>query len=158
MSLKIETNRTKFSLAFVWVIGLASGCASTLPTERHAEYRFPEDHVFVDKPLGKNLDRPFKVLGWVKAKAQFPTLEQRTHDSSLCKNYYNKAAANLLKEARAVDADAVIQVRSVVFLMSGEMQEHRTPECSDDGAEGEILLRGVAIRYLPWPPKAKSDN
>jgi hypothetical protein len=34
-------------------------------------------------------------------------------------------------------------------LLDGKMEEHETAECSDDGAQGEVLVRGVAIRYKP---------
>ena len=135
----------------LFVLLVTAGCASTLPAERHAIYHFPSEAVFVEQPTGENTGRPMKALGWVRSKAHFPTLEQRTHDSALCRNYYHKAAGQLLKEARKVGADAVIQVRSIVFLFSGQTQEFPTPECSDDGAEGEILLRGIAVQYLPWP-------
>jgi uncharacterized protein YbjQ (UPF0145 family) len=83
-------------------------------------------------------------------------MEQDTYSEGLCRNYYNKAAYLLLKEAKKVGADAVIQVRSVVFMLDGKMSEFSTPECSDDGAEGEILLRGIAIKYKPLEEKSKS--
>ena len=74
-------------------------------------------------------------------------MEQNPNDTRLCKNYYNKAARALLKEAKKVGADAVIKVRSIVMTMDTKVQEFPTPECSDDGAEAEILLRGIAIRF-----------
>lgn len=130
---------------------LSGSCASTLPTEKHATYLFPQEDVYVELPIGAHMGQPVKPLGWVKARVRYPTLESDTNNSHLCRNYYNKGAAQLLKEARKVGGDAVIQVRSVVFLFSGETQEFATPECSDDGAEGEILLRGIAVKYLPFP-------
>ena len=128
------------------------GCASTEPPkEHHSHFEFPESRVYVEEPTGKMEGRPYKILGWVKAKSSFPTLEQTVQNQGLCKNYYNKSAGSLLKEAEKVKADAVIKVRSVVFLIDGKTEEHTTAECSDDGAEGEILLRGIAIKYLPVP-------
>lgn len=127
-----------------------SGCATPqLPEEHHVHYSFPPVRVYVEEPTGKAEGWPYKVMGWVRAKASFPTMEQAINNPGLCKNYYNKAARDLLKEAGKVKADAVIKVRSVVFMIDGKTEEHDTPECSDDGAEGEILLRGIAIKFLP---------
>lgn len=127
----------------------AFACATGgLPEEKHAVYAFPEKSVFVEEPIGKDQGRPYKVLGWVRSKAEYPTMEQQNaNDNRLCRNYYNKAARDLLKEAKKVNADAVIKVRSVVLTMDGRTEEHVTPECSDDGADGEILLRGIAIKF-----------
>jgi hypothetical protein len=127
------------------------GCATSLPKERHEVFRFPSKLVYLDEPIGENLGRPFEILGWVRSKAYYPTLEQDNENPVLCRNYYNKAANDLLKEALKAKADAVIKVRSIIFLLDGKYQEHSTPECTDDGAEGEVLLKGIAIR---WKPKA----
>ena len=136
------------SIAF---FALISGCASDLPEEHHDHYDFPSAGVYIDLPTGKDADRPYEALGWVRGKAHYPTMEQESNNPNLCKNYYNKAAGVLLKEAKKAKADAVIQVRSIVMLMDTSIQEYKTPECSDDGAEGEILLKGIAIRYKPVP-------
>lgn len=126
-----------------------AACATSLPKERHDVHRFPEKLVFVEEPTGEFKNKPYEVLGWVRSQAQYPTMEQDPNNGRLCRNYYNKAAAELLKEAKKAKAEAVIKVRSVVLLMDGKVEEHVTPECSDDGAEGEILLRGIAIRWKP---------
>jgi hypothetical protein len=135
-----------FAIAFSIAV---SACATSLPKERHDVHRFPEKLVFVEEPTGEFKNKPYEVLGWVRSQAQYPTLEQDPNNGRLCRNYYNKAAADLLKEAKKANAEAVIKVRSVVLLMDGKVEEHVTPECSDDGAEGEILLRGIAIRWKP---------
>ncbi len=129
------------------------GCATSLPEPKHDRYAFP-DKVFIEEPTGRLQGVPYKPLGWVKAKATWPTMEHESNNQSLCRNYYNRAARNLAREAEKAGADAVIRVRSIVILLDGKTEEHPTPECSDDGAEGEILLRGVAIKFTP-PPKAK---
>ncbi len=116
-------------------------------------HRFPKSLVFVEEPTGEFKGRPYERLGEVRSKALYPTMEQDPNSERLCRNYYNKAAKDLLKEALKEDAEAVIKVRSVVFLMDGTIEEHVTPECSDDGAEGEILLRGIPIRWKPDPEK-----
>lgn len=137
-------------LVFIIVI-LLSGCAMSLPKERHPTHSFPEQSVFIEEPSGKFQGRAYEVLGWVRSKAHFPTLEQDPNSPWICRNYFNKAAAELLREAKKAKGDAVIKVRSVVFLLDGKTEEYPTPECSDDGAEGEILLRGIAIRWKPRP-------
>ena len=128
-----------------------SSCATSLPEERHSNHSFPEKLVYVETPIGEFKDRPFEVLGWVRTRAHFPTMEQDPNNPTLCRNYYNKAAGDLLKEAKKAKGDAVIKVRSVVILLDGKFEEHVTPECADDGAEGEILLKGVAIKWKPLP-------
>jgi hypothetical protein len=134
----------------------ATGCASaSLPEEHHDRFHFPEHRMYLEEPTGKAVGVPYKILGWVRTKTSYTTLEQQINDPSLCKNYYNKAARMLLKEADKIGADAVIKVRSVVFNMDGSTREYVTPECADDGAEGEILLRGIAIKFTPKPKKHK---
>lgn len=133
-----------------------TGCATSLPEERHDTFHFPEKSVYVEEPIGEFKGRPYEILGWVRAKAHFPTLEQDPNSQRICKNYYNKASRDLLKQAiKEAKGDAVMKVRSVVMLMNGKTEEHVTPECSDDGAEGEILLRGIAIKWKPLPEEEK---
>lgn len=137
---------------FLFCLILLSGCATSLPEERHDTFSFPEKLVYVEEPTGEFKGRPYEVLGWVRTKAHFPTLEQDPNSQKLCRNYYNKAAEDLLKQAKKeAKGDAVIKVRSVVMLLNGKTEEHVAPECSDDGAEGEILLRGIAIKWKPIP-------
>ncbi len=134
-------------LTLILSLLILTACATTLPEERHSKFVFPKEKIFVELPTGTDATRKYEVLGWVKTRATFPTMEQEQNSLSLCRNYYNKAARSLVKEAEKVKADAVIKVRSVVLFMDGKYQEFTTPECSDDGAEGEILLKGIAIRY-----------
>ena len=133
------------------LIGFVTGCATSLPAEHHAIYKFPAKSVFVEEPIGEDLGRPYEIMGWVRARAHFPTMEQDPNSEALCKNYYNKGVGDLLKEAKKVKAEAVIKVRSVVMMLDGKTEEHVTAECADDGAEGEILLRGIAIKWKPRP-------
>ena len=151
----MKNNRRNFSFAVSLIL---TGCASAqLPTEHHEHYSFPETRVYVEEPTGKAVGVPYKILGWVRSKAEYPTMEQEVNNQTLCRNYYNKAAKLLLKEAQKADADAVIKVRSVVFMIDGKTEEYPTPECSDDGAQGEILLRGIAIKFIP-PTKKPADK
>jgi hypothetical protein len=127
-----------------------------MPEEHHEHHQFPASRVYIEDPTGRAEGWPYKVMGWVRSKASFPTMEQAVNDPNLCRNYYNKAAKLLLKEAEKVKADAVIKVRSIVFMIDGKAEEHPTPECSDDGAEGEVLLRGIAIKFLPKKKQASA--
>ena len=140
----------KHSRGFLIFAFFTVSCAS-VPEERvqHDHFNFPESGVFPELPSGKFKNREYQVLGWVRSKAHWPTLHEEGYNEGLCRNYYNKTSRSLLKEAKKVGADAVIQVRSVVFMLDGRVQEFPTPECSDDGAEGEILLRGIAIKFKP---------
>jgi hypothetical protein len=133
------------------------GACATLPEVHHEVYRFPEKNVYIELPTGEFEKRPYEVLGWVRTKAKFSSLEADTSAANaLCRNYYNKAANQLVREFKKAGADAVIKVRSVVLLLDGKVEEHVTPECADDGAEGEILLKGVAIKFKPEPVKAEN--
>lgn len=133
----------KGRIAFAAAVSIVLGACSTLPHPEVKRHVFPREGVF----LGES-DRPYDVIGTVRAKATWPTLLLPEMDEqTLCNNYYNKAAQDLLGHARKAGGDAVMQVRSVVFLLTGKRQTHTTPECSDDGENGEILLEGVAIRY-----------
>ncbi len=136
----------------LWLLLLAS-CASApdLLPERHNRYRFPRERVYIEEPEGKEAGRPYQPLGWVKSKATWSTLDQDPNSPRLCRNYFNKAAKSLLEEAQKAGADAVIKVRSVVLLLDGKLEFHPRAECSDDGAEGEVLLQGIAIKFKPFP-------
>lgn len=127
---------------------LAGFACSTLPEPKYKKYSFPEASVYVDeKPT-----RRFKVIGPVRVRVNFSSLISDREELELCQNFYNKGAGDLLKRAkREMRADAVIEVRSVVYYMDGKSKRYPTPECADDGNEGQILMEGKAIRYLPDP-------
>jgi hypothetical protein len=127
---------------------LAFAACTTLPTPKHDKFRFPKD-AYIDPPP----NREFVALGTVNSsKVNFVSLDPNYEESQLCRNYYNKAVAELVKFAKAKGADAVINVRSVVFLEDGRVETYKTPECSDDGGEGQILARGTAVRWKPAQP------
>jgi hypothetical protein len=147
----------RFSL-IAWLGFMAASCSTSLPKERHDVFHFPESMVFSEEPSGEFKNRPYEVLGWVRSRAHYPTFEQDPNSNKLCRNYYNKAAKDLLIEAKKAKAEAVIKVRSVVLLLDGKTEEYVTPECSDDGAEGEILLRGVAIKWKPIDQSEQSSK
>jgi hypothetical protein len=131
---------------------LAGFACSTLPEPKYKKYSFPEGSVFVDeKPT-----RPFKVIAPVRVRVNYSSMNPDREELELCRNYYNKGAGQLLKRAkREFRAEAVIDVRSVVYFMDGKSTRYKTPECADDGNEGQILMEGKAIRYLREKKKAE---
>jgi len=130
-----------FVLTFL-IFALGLSC-TTLPSVEHKTYHFPEK-AFFDEP--KN--HKFEKLGLVRAKVNFPTLDPDRGFESLCSNYFNKAIAELVEIAEKKDGDAVMQVRSVVFLMDGRREEYPKAECADDGEEGQVLVKGIAIKWI----------
>ncbi len=128
-------------------IVLLTACASSVPEPKIARFSFPKEVQTTDS------DRPYEKLGLVRAKVNFPTLTQEYDEDFLCKNYYNKAARDLLKRAREQGGDAVLQMRTVTFLMDGRTETHSTPQCSDDGSEGQVLVEGIAVKWKPDPEK-----
>jgi len=121
---------------------LLSACAS-LSTPQQSHYFFPKNAVYIGK-----IDRPYKTLGVVRTKLNYPSLDPNYEEDDLCRNYFNQAAHDLLKRAREHGADAVIDMRSVIFMEDGSQKIYPTPECSDDGEEGQILAQGVAIEWI----------
>ena len=127
-------------LRFIFLIFIIS--CSTIPTVKHKNYSFPEKFVFKEIPKKK-----YKVIGTVKSRVDFSTLKVERGMDYLCRNYYNKGAKDLLKYAKGKGGDGVIKVRSVTLLLNGEIEVHKTPECSDDGTIGQVLLKGLAIKW-----------
>lgn len=121
------------------------GCSS-VPEPQHKSYHFPKGKAFVE-----GVKRPYKVLGVVRAKVNFPTLDPMREEVDLCKNYYFKAVKDLVSSADEQEADAVVDVRSGAFLADGRREVYPTPECSDDGLEGQILVQGLAVKWEKIP-------
>lgn len=128
----------------VFILVLCASCSTPIKSEFKL-HSFPKNKAFVEKPT-----RPFEILGSVKTKVNFSTLETedfRGSERTLCRNYFNKAAKDLVHLAKKNGGDAVIQIRSVTFLETGQVETFSTPECSDDGAEGQILLTGIVVKW-----------
>lgn len=125
------------------LVGLAfvSAC-STVPLPEVDKYELPDRDVYLDEPR-----RAFKPMKVVRIKESYISLNPKYDEKFLCQNAYNKAVGQLLKRAKNQGADAVVNVRSVVFLLNGEHEIHRSAECADDGAEGQILVQGVAVKW-----------
>lgn len=134
-------------------LALAQGCSSdpASPTVKH--YEFPKGAAFLDEPT-----KPFEKLGVVRTEVNYQSLDVNHDEDMLCHNYYNKAVTDLVKRSRDHGGDAVIDVQSVVFLDDGHVEKYKTPECSDDGFEGQILAQGIAIRWKKLEPQASSKE
>jgi len=128
-------------LAIVGLLTLAS--CTTLPLPEIRPYAFPRDLAWVEEP-----NRPYETLGVVKTRVEWPAmLRPDISDEALCRNFYNKAVRDLIKRAREAGGDAVAGIRSVVFLFDGQRETHSTPECSDEGDTGQILLQGTVVKF-----------
>jgi hypothetical protein len=130
---------------------LLSACA-TLPETKHKKYTFPESEAFFGEPPA---DRPYEKLGLVRSKVEYPTLDPNNEEDVLCRNYFNHAVEDLVKFAKAKGGDAVIDVKSVVFLLDGQMEAYPRAECVDEGDGGQVLARGIAIK---WKKPEKTAN
>lgn len=128
------------------LLGLA-GCSS-IPEPKHAKYEWPKGLAFIGDP-----GRPYETLGSVRARADFSNVDFGDHEEALCRNYFNKASRELVKFAKQAGGDAVIDVRSVVVLLDGKVETYPKAECSDEGAEGQVLVRGIAVRWKPEPDR-----
>ncbi len=129
---------------------LSSACVTTRNTYKppeHATFEYPAKDALVEAT-----ERPYTRVGTVRSKVNFPSLDFKKSEAWLCRNYYNKAVSDLVKLAKEKGADAVIDVRSVVFYENGSSELMKTPECSDDGREGQILAQGLAVKWLSPPP------
>lgn len=142
--------RLKTWTSVVLLLFLGISCA-TLPEVKHKSYIFPKGQAFLKEPSKSK--RPFEVIGYVRAKVNFKSLDAKNELETLCRNYYNKAVSRLVNYAKKKGGHAVVNVVSVVFYVDGTYEAFPGAECSDDGAEGQILVRGEAIRWLPRKKK-----
>jgi len=113
-----------------------------MPLPSMKKFEFPRNLAFIDKP-----DRPYKTLGIVKSKVTWPSLDPIHEEKDLCRNYFNKGVTDLIKHSKQNGGEGVADIKSVVFLMDGKTEYYKTPECSDDGEEGQVLLQGIAFRF-----------
>lgn len=123
------------------------GACTTLPEPTIEKYSAPEN-VYVGK---SQPERPIERLDKVHVKINFPSMNHQWDDKALCENFFKKAEQELVKKSKKLGGDGVIEIHSVVFLMNGKRETHSTPECSDDGEEGQILAEGVAFKYKSDP-------
>ncbi len=138
----------RVALGIVCLWGVV-GCAS-LPQVKVQRFEWPED-VYLGSPPA---EREYEILGVVRTKVDFPTLTPEHDERKLCKNYFNKAAQDLLKRAKKAGGNGVVDVKSVVFLADGQTETHPRAECVDEGDEGQVAATGIAVR---WKPLKKKD-
>jgi hypothetical protein len=115
---------------------------SSLPSDNFKEYSFPTEHAFIG-----DVKRPYAAMGTVRAKVNYTSLDPSHEDSELCANYFNKAVRDMVHMAEEKGAQAVIDVKSVVFYEGGQREYYSKPECSDDGIEGQVLTEAIAIKW-----------
>lgn len=128
------------AFAFLATTVLAYACAS-VPENKVKPAVWPKN-AFVDVPA-----YPYDILGDVKTRVDYNALDFDHDEFFLCKNAFARAAKDLVRFARENGGDAVIETRSVVFNLDGSTESFESPECTDDGAEGQILARGIAVRW-----------
>ncbi len=133
------------ALSSVLCLGIGVLSCSNLPTHEVKKYEFPPN-AFTETPK-----RSYESLGTVRSKVNFSTLDPNHDEVALCSNYFNRAVTEMMKQAKQSQADAVIDIKSVVFLYDGRKETYSTPECSDDGQEGQVLTQGTAVRWKPEP-------
>ena len=126
------------------------GCA-TLPTPKYKAYTFPQE-----KAHYGNVKKPYETLGLVRSRVNFQTLDPSHDETDLCRNYFNKAVRDLIDTAKKQGGDAVIDIKSVVFMEDGSHQTYPSAECSDDGMEGQVLAQGIAVKWKPPKPPVSS--
>ena len=120
-----------------------SGC-STLPPSKYKHYAFPKNEAFYG-----NTQRPYRTLGSVRSKVDYDSLDDNHEEKDLCTNYFNKSVRDLVSMAKKKGGDAVIDVKSVVYLEDGKQESYPRAECSDDGMEGQSLTQGIAVKWKP---------
>jgi hypothetical protein len=132
-------------IAFATLLTL-SAC-TTLPEPKMDKVSFPNETAYYGDVKG----RPYEKLGMVRSRMDFNTLDPVHDEKELCRNYFNKAVRDLVKQAKKQSGEAVIEVRSIVFFEDGSNKLYKTPECSDEGQEGQILVQAIAIKWRPLP-------
>ena len=126
-----------------------AGC-STFQEPKVAKYSFPRE-AFIGDPK-----REFQSLGMVRTKVNYKTLNSKYDETFLCKNYFHKAVRDLVRLAKKQGADAVVDVKSVVFLMDGRVETFTKPECSDEGEDGQVLAQGIAVKWKATEVKSET--
>lgn len=126
---------------------LGVGCSSA-PQSKYKRFAYPKNAYSGD------VQRPYSVLGPVRSRVDYPSLDFTHDEKELCRNYFNKAVRELVRFGKQQGADAVLDVKSVTFLIDGRTELHSAPECSDDGSEGQILAQGIAVKWKGGPVEA----
>ena len=139
-------------IAWLALVGLsAAGLGCSAPKVKPAmppvvEGPLLPKAVYFGKPPYK-----YKGLGVVRASKTFSTLNLEMTDeieAAYCKKVFVDAVNELLQLSKTNGGDGVADVHSVVFLADGRQESFDRPECTDDGEEGEVLVQGVAIKWV----------
>ncbi len=135
---------TRVAMIAAVAVLIMGGCSSSIPRVSHKQFEFPKGKAFLGQPK-----RPYEKLGLVRAKANYSTFDPADADrgDQLCRNYFNKAVNDLVKFAEDKGGDAVIEIRAVTQLQTGQWEQHKKPECSDEGTEGQSLAEGIAVKW-----------
>ncbi len=155
MSIRSVFQKT-IAAAVLVAAALFSGCSSAPSGKKGTEAPRP-------LPAGVSFDegggRPYQKVGTVRAWHEFKTeLDESFDDKEFqrrCRQAFREAAAKVLKIAQEHGGEAVIQLRSVVFLADGRKEFLPRAECADDGDEGEALVEGMAVRWRGPAPVEK---
>jgi len=136
-----------------------AACASTAPKSQKASSEPPRllpSGVYFGDP-----GRPYQVVGTVRTWKEFATsLDDSFNEQEMqrrCNQAFFDASTKLLGIARENGGEAVMDVRSVIFLADGRKEYHPRAECSEDGEEGEALVQGTAIKWTA-APRAKAAS
>ncbi|MCM0605745.1 MAG: hypothetical protein KA715_06605 [Xanthomonadaceae bacterium] len=131
----------RWSQSLLAVILFLQACASAVPNVTHKKFQFPKD-AYMGEP-----DRPYEKLGVVKSRSDYLTINANDDEVALCKNYFNDSVKKLVELAKDQGADAVIQVRSVVHLLNGKIENYPRAECAEENGESQNLAMGIAIKW-----------
>lgn len=129
------------NLYFLFFLGCVS-CA-TLPEEKIDIVQPPKSGIYLDLP--PQATGEYVELGDVKTKINFK-MSQMYEDEFLCQNAYHRGLKDLLHRAEAKGGNAIMNIRSVVFYLDGKNESFKTPECSFETEEGQILMQAKVIR------------
>lgn len=121
------------------------GSCASMPVPKHSRVEFPKN-AYLNEPK-----RPYEKIGVVRTRTEYPIVSADDDEATLCKNYFNASARKLVELAKDQGGDAVIQVRSVVYLLSGKSEAHPRAECAEENGEGQNLAMGFAIKWKPEP-------
>ena len=135
--------KTQLKGSFAVVVAVFVGGCATLPAPKYKAYTFPQGAHY------GNVTKPYQILGLVRSRVNFQTLDASHEETDLCRNYFNKAVRDLIDSSKKQGGDAVIDIKSVVFMEDGSHQTYPSAECSDDGMEGQVLAQGIAIKWKP---------
>lgn len=128
---------------------ILTGCATGMPNVHHKKISFPKE-AYMGEP-----DRPYEKLGLVKSRSDYVSVSADDDETNLCKNYFNDSVTKLVDLAKEQGGDAVIQVRSVVYLLNGKSEALPSAECAEENGESQNLAMGIAIKWKPTLPEKK---